>query len=127
MAIVSISDLIKNAQKDKKTIITLELKEFGGEVKLQVPTASELLEYTEKYKGEDKSTMESFVNELVYMSFVEPKLNSEELLVSMKCQSNPHMVVDKIFADSKFKIFEVLMDSMDTGEEMIKKVDSVKN
>lgn len=128
MAVISIGDLIKNAQKDKKTVITLELKEFGGEVKLQVPTATEMLEYSDRYKNrDDNSEMEKFVNEVVYMSFVEPRLNSTELLQTMKCESNPHEVVDKLFADSKFKIFELLMDSMDTGEEAITKVATVKN
>lgn len=129
MAVISISDLIKNAQKDKRTILTLELKEFGGEVKLQVPTASQILEYSDKYKTKEgnQSELEGFVNEVLYMAFVEPRLNSEELLTSMKCTSNPHSVVDKIFADSKFKIFEFLMESMDSGEEAIQKVGIVKN
>lgn len=127
MAVLSIGDLIKNAQKDKRTYLTLELAEFGGEVKLRVPTASEMLEYSEKYETENKAEVENFVNELVYTSFVEPKLNSEELLQTMKCVGNPYSVVDKIFADSKFKIFELLIGAMDSGEEVVKKIDIIKN
>ncbi|MGL5057519.1 MAG: hypothetical protein ACRC6A_09175 [Fusobacteriaceae bacterium] len=125
---ISIQDLIKLAQEKKtggrKEIVEMFVKELNGNIKAEIPTPSELAELLEG-KKEDEQAMN-----LVYNCVIEPKLNDEILIQTLKCKEVPMQVVTKIM--SRETLFQIaMMITNKSNEKMseyrVELIDTVKN
>ncbi|MGL5050910.1 MAG: hypothetical protein ACRC6E_09850 [Fusobacteriaceae bacterium] len=125
---ISIQDLIKLAQEKKtggrKEIVEMFVKELNGNIKVEIPTPSELAELLEG-KKEDEQAMN-----VVYNCVIEPKLNDEILIQTLKCKEVPMQVVTKIM--SRETLFQIaMMITNKSNEKMseyrVELIDTIKN
>lgn len=121
---LSIQDLINNQFKEEEKFITVRIERMNGEIKLRVPTALEIDEYKIKHKG----NYEKIAEDLVYNNCIEPKLNDDKLLETLKCKNVPIEIVEKVFGYGvKIQLSDLLIDEAMKKYKIAKLVDTVKN
>ncbi|MGL5124953.1 MAG: hypothetical protein ACRC6U_03095, partial [Fusobacteriaceae bacterium] len=118
-----IQDLIKNRIKKEDRFLVLNIEKLGGDIKLRIPLADELNEINTKFKGD----LSSMANSIIYENCVEPKLNDEVLLQTLKCKEDPKKVVEEVFGNIiKYQIIEKMTDEIEQ-DIFVKKIEIVKN
>ncbi len=95
---ITIEKLLEGAQRSrgpKKAVIhKLKLNEFDDEIEVEIPTPSELDEYTKDEKDIDKN-----MRELIYNFTINPKLSDDRLVKGLNCENTPSDVVAKVLSE----------------------------
>ncbi|MGL5745807.1 MAG: hypothetical protein ACRCXX_11785 [Cetobacterium sp.] len=92
LSIQKLLEIKKSERGAKEDVVeTLLLKEFGDNVKVRIPSPTEIQDYI---KGNADDDMEN----IIYNCMIEPKLSSNELITAYACENTPFKVVSHVFA-----------------------------
>lgn len=120
---LSIQELIKNRIKTDEKFVVLKIDKMGGDIKVRVPFADELNELNIRFNG----NLSEMANSLIYENCIEPKLNDEVLIQTLKCKDDPKRVVEEVFGNViKYQLVEKITDEIEQ-ENFVEKVEVIKN